>query len=156
MEAAKSLEQLSGLMRLRGSDNHATRLHLRAEEIMFSPSVPSVSDDATGNRFDEAWASKNGLQLLQADLRIVPPPITALLSLADLYAGRGHYEDSLRVMDRVMELEESRLNSAIDARLAPYILRRAGYLEASGSHHEAMVLRHRAQELHEVQFMTTS
>lgn len=152
MEAAKSLEQLSGLMKLRGNDAHAARLHLRAEEIMFSPSIPQISD-SVGERFDEAWASKNGLQLSQADLRVVPPAIAALLSLADLYAGRGHYEDSFRVMDRVMELEETRLNSAVDARLAPYILRRAGYLEASGSHHEAMVLRHRAQELHEVQFM---
>lgn len=157
LQAAAALDQLSGLMRVRDDVALSKRLHVRAAEMRYMPELDETSlhkDEQQSSPSDGSSSTleKLGVQLRSADEVVFPLAVQSLITVADLHASRGRLPEALRVMERVLEMEEQRIGN-LDARLVPLLTRYATYVEASGRVHEAQAIRLRASELHELQIL---
>jgi hypothetical protein len=139
-EAISSLHRLAGLMQLQGKTDHARRLHRRA---VLAEVTPVTSATALTPYDDDAMEAKFGVQVEVRDERVLPPAIASLVGLAELHASREQYDEAIRVVERIIELEEKRVG-VLDERLAPHLVSLAHYVELSGNIHEANSIKQRA------------
>lgn len=152
-DASVALEHLSSLYHLRQNNHLGQRLQQRALEMRHMPELGTSPTDleldegSTENEYLK-W-QKYGLQLRQKDEQVMPVAIQSMLSIADMHRTRGRIEDAVRVMERVVEMEEQRCGP-LDARLVPILLRYAAYVDDTGRCHEAQAIRVRASELKEL------
>ena len=145
-EAISSLHRLAGLMQLQGKTDHASRLHRRAVLAEVTPVAPSISDAPLQ---EDAMEARFGVQVEIRDERVLPPAVASLVGLAELHGSRDQIDEAIRVMERVIELEEKRVG-ALDQRLAPHLIALAHYVERSGNVHEANSIRDRAMAISDV------
>ena len=138
-EAIASMHRLAGLMQLQGKSDHARRLHVRATLA----EVTAKPDFAPVPRNDIDMEAMFGVQIEVRDERILPPAVASLVSLAELHGARGQHDEAIRVMERVIGLEERRVGP-LDERLAPHLVALAQYVELSGNLHEASSIKQRA------------
>lgn len=156
-DASVALEHLSSLYHLRQNNDLGRRLQQRALEMRHMPELGAnvadeeVVDDGSAENEHLKW-EKYGLQLRQADEQVMPVAVQSMISIADMHRSRNRLEDAIRVMERVVEMEEQRCGP-LDARLVPILLRYATYVDDAGRHHEAQAIRVRAAELKDLRLL---
>jgi hypothetical protein len=158
-DASVALEHLSSLYHLRQNKDFGRRLQQRAMEMRHMPELGmNASDDDTDDGSAEhehrKW-EKYGLQLRQADEQVIPAAVQSMMSIADMHRSRQRLDDAIRVMERVVEMEEQRCGP-LDARLVPILLRYAAYVDEAGRHHEAQAIRVRAAELKDLRLLPSA
>jgi tetratricopeptide (TPR) repeat protein len=158
-DASVALEHLSSLYHLRQNNEFGCRLQQRALEMRHMPELGTLADcldevDDSVEHEHVKW-EKYGLQLRQVDEQVMPVAVQSMLSIADMHKARGRLDEAIRVMERVVEMEEQRCGP-LDARLVPILLRYASYVDDAGHHHEAQAIRVRAAELKDLRLLPSA
>lgn len=122
-ESLRAMHQLAAMMQMQGKADLATRLHRKAETLeQFS----STTDE-----------TREGHSV----------GIVSLVSVAEMHASRGDYDDAIRVIERALRMEERRLGRT-SRHLRPLLVTYASYLENAGAVNEAQSVLERVNGLH--------
>lgn len=120
VDAVVALQQLASLLHLHGNDEQANQIHRRVQIYSALPEVPPKT------------------AVLQA--------LPSLSSLAEMHASQNHFEEAIRITEKLIQAEEVRSGHSSPS-LAPHLVQLASYYERVGREREATILRDRAGNL---------